>query len=165
MPLALNCVALVAVFIAPTSAHQRNCLWAAAVAHMQSFLDVTGTGGSTHSYSIEETMAFSRHINQALASVKELSHRLPLAPEDLFTACADGIIFCQLVNDAAPGSISASKINRGEPMSIFQSTENCNFAIHAAVKMGCNIINIGAQDIIQEKVCVYIQPHIVRVCI
>ncbi|KAG5177406.1 calponin homology domain-containing protein [Tribonema minus] len=101
--------------------------------------------------SYEETVAFSAYVNQAVGAAPQLAHRLPIAPATLVRACADGVVLCHLVNEAAAGSVPERLINRREPLSIFQATENCNHAIAAVRALGCPVVNIGARDITEEK--------------
>ena len=59
-------------------------------------LRVQGSGGASHTFSIEERNAFSNHINSSLKDDKDVLHLLPLRPEssDLFGLCGPtGIVF------------------------------------------------------------------------
>jgi hypothetical protein len=116
--------------------------------HTQSF---TGGGGGQHSFSEEETQAFSEHINFCLAHDNTLKGRLlPLTPDsmDLFTKCNDGLMLCKLINLACHDAIDERAMNTKKDLNIYQKTENQNLALNAAKSIGCQVVNIGAQDII-----------------
>jgi plastin-1 len=104
-----------------------------------------------HTYSPEETQAFSEHINFCLGHDTVLNGRhLPLDSEsmDLFSKCEDGLILCKLINLASHDAIDERALNIKKELNIYQKTENQNLALNAAKAIGCQIVNIGSQDII-----------------
>jgi hypothetical protein len=54
--------------------------------------------GSSHTYEIEERVAFSEHINYCLGDNYLLKHIMPLDPdsEDLFMKVHDGLILAEV---------------------------------------------------------------------
>eukprot|EP01035_Chromulina_nebulosa_P021439 gene21439-27770_t len=98
-------------------------------------------------------MAFSYHINQCLGYDQTLARHLPLNIEsnDLFTKTGDGLILCKLINAAVGDTIDERAINKKDGMNIYHKTENLNLALNAARSIGCQVINIGAQDFIDAK--------------
>lgn len=116
-------------------------------------LRVEGAGGAQHTFSEEEKVAFTEHINQSLASDPLLASRLPINPHsmDLFTACSDGLIFCRLINLAVVDTVDERALNKREGMNVYQKTENQNIAINSARAIGCQITNIGAADMIEGR--------------
>lgn len=119
----------------------------ALIHHTTSF---SGPQGS-HSFSEEETQAFSEHINFCLGHDAVLNGRiLPLVPDsmDLFTKCNDGLLLCKLINLAAHDAIDERAMNVKKDLNVYQKTENQNLALNAAKAIGCQVVNIGAQDII-----------------
>ena len=108
---------------------------------------------SRHSYDLEEARAFSLHVNKHLGADPELSYLLPLSPEGqaLFEACTDGVLLCKLVNVAVPGTIFEKAINQKRPLNIFQVKENLNLALNAAKSIGCKIISIFPESIMEKK--------------
>jgi len=46
----------------------------------------------------EKVVAFTEYINYALQGDVHLAGVLPMAPDDLFTTVADGLILCKLIN-------------------------------------------------------------------
>jgi len=107
---------------------------------------------SAHSYSKEECEAFSTHINDCLGSDQTLGKILPIGDDrGLFKVCKDGRLLCKLINNSVPDSIDTRVINMKEGMTQFQAYENLNLAINSAKAIGCSIINIGAEDIWDEK--------------
>lgn len=109
--------------------------------------------GARHSYDQEEARAFSMHVNNHLGGDPELSYLLPLNPEGLglFDACTDGVLLCKLINVAIPGTIFEKAINMKRPLNIFQIKENLNLAINAAKSIGCKIISIFPESIMEKK--------------
>jgi len=74
--------------------------------------------------------------------------------------------YSKMINKSQPGTIDERTINKGK-LSIYQIHENLTLALNSAQSIGCNIVNIGADDLNQGK------PHlvlgllwqIIRVCI
>jgi hypothetical protein len=65
---------------------------------------------------------------------------------------SDGLILCHLINATVGHAVvNELSLNYKENMNIFQKTENLNKALAGARAIGCQIINIGAQDIIAGK--------------
>ena len=56
-----------------------------------------------------------------------------------------------LVNSAVPETIDERVINWGKNLSVYQATENNNLAIGSAAAIGCSVVNMGAQDIWEQK--------------
>lgn len=119
----------------------------------QSAQKITGAGGSAHTFSEEEKQAFSEHINFCLSSEPLLARHLPLNPDsmDLFEKCNDGLLMCKLINLAVPDAIDDRALNTNATMNVYQKTENQNLALNAAKAIGCQVINIGAQDLIEGR--------------
>lgn len=113
----------------------------------------TGAGGASHTFSEEEKHAFAMHINQCLTGDELMAKHLPLDIEndDLFTKGTDGILFCKLINCAVPDTIDTRAINKKENLSVYQKIENLNLALNAAKSIGCQIVNIGAQDLLEGR--------------
>jgi plastin-1 len=78
---------------------------------------------------------------------------LPIDPDtnDVFKILVDGIILCKLINNAVPGTIDERVINKKENLNIFQINENLRLAINAAKAIGCQIIGIHPETIIEQK--------------
>jgi hypothetical protein len=114
---------------------------------------IHGAGGASHTFSEEEKQAFSMHINFSLGHDPLLQRHLPLDPDsmELFTKAHDGLILCKLINLAVNDAIDERAINKKENMNVYQKTENQNLALNAAKAIGCQIINIGASDLIEGR--------------
>lgn len=113
----------------------------------------TGAGGAQHTFSEEEKVAFSTHINNCLAGDELMARHLPLDVEndDLFTKGTDGIMYCKLINLAVSQTVDERALNKKANPSIYQKIENLNLALNAAKGIGCQIVNIGAQDLIEGR--------------
>lgn len=110
----------------------------ASVAHAGGERQVVKTEtGATHSYSKEETSAFSDHINRVLANDEALSTLLPLQEESIFKAVNDGILLSKLINKAVPDTVDERALNTGHELNIYQKNENQNIVIAAAKAIGC----------------------------
>jgi len=116
---------------------------------------VSTATGATHSFSDEEKASFTDYINDCLKSDPDLKHlKLPLNTEDesLFKAVRDGILICKLINASIKGTIDERAINKGSNLNTFKVTENQNLCINSAKAIGCNVINVGASDLMDGKV-------------
>jgi len=69
----------------------------------------------------------------------------------LFRGVRDGILICKLINASIKGTIDERAINKGANLNTFKITENQNLCINSAKAIGCNVINIGANDLIEGK--------------
>ncbi|KAG7223615.1 hypothetical protein INR49_028509 [Caranx melampygus] len=104
----------------------------------------------------QERFAFANYINSSLEKDPECKHVLPINPstEALFKAVADGIILCKLINLSVPDTIDERTINT-KKLTAFTTQENLNLALNSASAIGCQVVNIGAQDLKEGK------PHLV----
>lgn len=67
---------------------------------------------------------------------------------------SDGLILCKLINDAVPDTIDERVLNvgkGGKPPNQFQMTENNNIVITSSKAIGCSVVNIGPQDLIDGR--------------
>ncbi|KAM9850164.1 plastin-3-like [Aulostomus maculatus] len=112
--------------------------------------------GTQHSISEQERFAFANHISSSLEKDPDCQHVLPINPnnEALFTALADGIVLCKLINLSVPDTIDERTINK-KKLTAFTTQENLNLALNSASAIGCQVVNIGAQDLKEGK------PHLV----
>lgn len=120
------------------------------------------TGGAKHMISLEETAAFSKHINQRLGNDPDLQHVLPLDPDsmDLYHAVNDGLLLIKMINLAEKGTIDMRAVNipkKGKVLSIFEQRENNNIVIESAKAIGCKVIGVRSQSLIEGTRC----PHLV----
>ncbi|CAM9771694.1 unnamed protein product, partial [Choristocarpus tenellus] len=69
-----------------------------------------------HSYSDDERMAFTEHINNCLIADKIVASKLPMDPlsEALFSECSDGLLLCKLVNLAEFDTIDTRWVRGGD---------------------------------------------------
>jgi len=59
-----------------------------------------------------------------------------------------------MINISQPGTIDERTINKGK-LNIYQIHENLTLAVNSARSIGCNIVNIGPEDLQAGK------PHLV----
>jgi len=115
--------------------------------------------GATHSFAESETIAFTRHVNDTLASDPDCTHVLPIAEDglEIFEVLKDGVVLCKLINHAVADTVDTRCVHLGNdrPLSVYEVTENLNLAINAAIGIGCRVVNIGAGDIMTGS------PHLV----
>jgi plastin-1 len=111
------------------------------------------THAGYHTYELEERAAFANIINLHLGHDPDLARLLPINPEndDLFKACTSGVLLCKLINAAVPGTIYERAINKSANLNIFQTKENLNLALNAARGIGCKVISIFPESIIEMK--------------
>nr|XP_057919380.1 plastin-3-like isoform X2 [Doryrhamphus excisus] len=112
--------------------------------------------GTQHSISEQERYAFANYINSTLADDPDCKHVLPINPDTgaLFKALADGIVLCKLINYSVAETIDERTINK-KKLTAFTTQENLNLALNSASAIGCQVVNIGAQDLKEGK------PHLV----
>ncbi|MBN3294430.1 PLSI protein, partial [Polypterus senegalus] len=112
--------------------------------------------GTQHSYSDEETVAFSNWINKSLSNDPDCTHLLPMDPNNgsLFKSVRDGILLCKLINFSQPDTIDERVINT-KKLTPFTITENLVLGLNSASAIGCTVVNIGPQDLRQGS------PHLV----
>ncbi|TDH74323.1 hypothetical protein CCR75_003050 [Bremia lactucae] len=127
----------------------------AAVQYNSTIHEVKGTAGGLHSYSEEETAAFTEHINNTLHADKDVAAMIPIGLNaGLFHAVCDGVVLCKLINAAVPETIDERALNfvpRTKELNVYQKTENQNLCINAAKSIGCSVVNIGPDDLIEGK--------------
>jgi hypothetical protein len=107
----------------------------------------SSAAGTAHSYSDDEKVAFTDWINYVLEKDPELQKVLPLsdANDDLFTKTNDGIVLCKLINDAVPDTIDERAINKKAKHPV-EISENQTLMLNSARAIGCNVVNIDAED-------------------
>ena len=118
--------------------------------------DIIQVKGHTgvHSYSPEETAAFSEHFNIYLSNDPDLAHLLPIdsATNDLLTKVHDGLLLAKFINVAVKDTIDPRALNRlkagGKELSLFQINENQTLVIASAKAIGVKVTNIGASELI-----------------
>uniref|UniRef100_A0A7E4VXM6 Plastin-3 n=1 Tax=Panagrellus redivivus TaxID=6233 RepID=A0A7E4VXM6_PANRE len=115
-----------------------------------------GADEIVHTIRIAEEIAFSNWINSKLAEDGDLKRLLPVTPDngDLYRKVQDGIIICKLINIAQPETIDERAINK-KNLNTYTKLENLTLSLMSAQAIGCNIVNIDADDISKGK------PHLV----
>lgn len=114
------------------------------------------TSGTTHTINDEERTEFTRHINSVLSGDSEVGDRLPFDTEtfQVFDECRDGLVLCKLINDSVPDTIDTRVLNlpKGKKqLNNFQMSENANIVINSAKAIGCVVVNVHSEDIIDGK--------------
>lgn len=106
-----------------------------------------------HTFSTEERAGFADYINSVLSSDPDLKGILPINPDndDLFNACKNGILMSKLINHAIRGTVDERAINKGATLNAFKVIENQNLAINSAKAIGCTVVNVGAQDLVEGR--------------
>jgi len=110
--------------------------------------------GTQHSVRMEEELAFSDWINTNLGQDPTLAHILPIEDHHLYEAVKDGILLCKVVNHSCPDTVDERVINM-RPNSVYTQHENLTLALTSAQSIGCNLVNIDANDLIKGT------PHLV----
>jgi plastin-1 len=121
-------------------------------------IQVQGSSANVrHTINEDERTEFTRHINAVLAGDADLGHKLPFATDtfEMFDECKDGLVLAKLINDSVPDTIDERVLNRVgkkiKQLNAFQMSENNNVVIESAKGIGCSVVNIGAQDIIEVR--------------
>jgi hypothetical protein len=120
---------------------------------------VESESGAKHTYSEEEKIAFTDHINRVLAADERLKDRLPMDvnSDGLFKAVGDGLLLCKLMNKAVIDTVDERALNTGKTLNIYQMNENQNLVINAAKGIGCKVVNIHNEDLIGKFIRSFIQ--------
>ncbi|KAK5583127.1 hypothetical protein RB653_004717 [Dictyostelium firmibasis] len=131
--------------------------FASAVKKVGAVNTIGGYSGSTasgvqHSYSDEEKVAYIDWINNCLAKDADLKSKLPISEngDAFFVACNDGLLLCKLINDAVPDTIDERVLNK-KNLNAFRINENQVLCINSAKAIGCNVVNIGAGDLVEGR--------------
>jgi len=111
-----------------------------------------GEANAYHSYGEDKVHAFAGYINSLLQGDPDLADVMPVDTHSdaLFGAVGNGILLCKLINMTQPGIIFERAINL-KIKGIHHKVENQNLAINSAKAIGCNVVNIGAADLIEGK--------------
>jgi hypothetical protein len=107
---------------------------------------------SKHSYSEAEKAGIVDFINQEVPDAK-----IDPRTTEIFERVKDGILIYKLIEAVQPGTITA-KMNDGVDFGdqkIFKHLQNQQFVLEGARKLGCQITNIGGQDLVSGT------PHLV----
>ncbi|EXB81084.1 hypothetical protein L484_014016 [Morus notabilis] len=121
-----------------------------------SFLKATTTT-LLHTISESEKASYVAHINSYLGDDPFLKQYLPLDPatNDLFDLAKDGVLLCKLINVAVPGTIDERAINTKRIINPWERNENHTLCLNSAKAIGCTVVNIGNQDLVEGR------PHLV----
>ncbi|GFP84867.1 fimbrin-5 [Phtheirospermum japonicum] len=121
-----------------------------------SFLKATTTT-LRHTISASEKASYVSHINNFLAEDPFLKKYLPIDPstDALFELAMDGVLLCKLINVAVPGTIDERAINTKSVLNPWERNENHNLCLNSAKAIGCTVVNIGTQDLVEAR------PHLV----
>ncbi|KAE8125453.1 hypothetical protein FH972_020259 [Carpinus fangiana] len=110
-----------------------------------------------HTISQSEKASYVAHINSYLGDDPFLQQYLPLDPatNDLFDLAKDGVLLCKLINVAVPGTIDERAINTKRVLNPWERNENHTLCLNSAKAIGCTVVNIGTQDLVEGR------PHLV----
>ncbi|KAJ1557772.1 phospholipid scramblase 1 [Nowakowskiella sp. JEL0078] len=108
-------------------------------------LDIHGT---THFWSESETAAYVEWINTQLKDDPDLASKIPVSKKGtaLFESCQDGILLVKLINRSVANTIDERLINK-KPKSPIHMSENLQKVLVAAKQIGCQVHNLGPEDI------------------
>ncbi|KAI0530696.1 hypothetical protein KFK09_000243 [Dendrobium nobile] len=110
-----------------------------------------------HTISESEKASYVGHINSYLGGDDFLKRHIPIDPltEDLFEISKDGVLLCKLINVAVPGTIDERAINTKAMLNPWERNENHTLCLNSAKAIGCTVVNIGTQDLVEGR------PHLV----
>eukprot|EP01088_Endostelium_zonatum_P014210 TRINITY_DN3015_c0_g1_i1.p1 TRINITY_DN3015_c0_g1~~TRINITY_DN3015_c0_g1_i1.p1 ORF type:complete len:829 (+),score=222.10 TRINITY_DN3015_c0_g1_i1:115-2601(+) len=109
---------------------------------------------TVHTISEEEKRGYVNYINGSLKDDVGLRTVIPLDPNtmDIFTKVGDGNILGKLINRGFPGTVELNNITAPNP---WQKLENCQKVIAGSQKLGCQTVNIAAEDLARGS------PHLI----
>ncbi|XP_021897843.1 fimbrin-5-like [Carica papaya] len=110
-----------------------------------------------HAINESEKSSYVSHINSYLAEDLFLKKYLPLDPATnaIFDLAKDGVLLCKLINVAVPGTIDERAINTKAVLNPWERNENHTLCLNSAKAIGCTVVNIGTQDLVEGR------PHLV----
>ncbi|XP_049376017.1 fimbrin-1-like [Solanum verrucosum] len=110
-----------------------------------------------HTISESEKSSYVAHINSYLRDDPFLKQFLPIDPASnaLFDLAKDGVLLCKLINVAVPGTIDERAINMKRVINPWERNENHTLCLNSAKAIGCTVVNIGTQDLVEGR------PHLV----
>ncbi|KAI4378254.1 hypothetical protein MLD38_015758 [Melastoma candidum] len=105
-----------------------------------------------------EKASYVAHINSYLAEDRFLKKHLPIDPATnaLFELAKDGVLLCKLINVAVPGTIDERAINMKAVLNPWERNENHTLGLNSAKAIGCTVVNIGTQDLVEVES----RPHL-----
>ncbi|KAL8140491.1 hypothetical protein V2J09_006512 [Rumex salicifolius] len=106
-----------------------------------------------HIISETEKATYVNHINKCLADDTFLQQFLPIDPStnQLFELVKDGVLLCKLINVAVPGTIDERAINTKGKLNPWERNENHTLCLNSAKAIGCTVVNIGTQDLVEGR--------------
>ncbi|KAK1316666.1 Fimbrin-like protein 2 [Acorus calamus] len=106
-----------------------------------------------HTIDESEKASYVAHINSYLGEDPFLKKYLPLDPatNDLFELAKNGMLLCKLINVAVPGTIDERAINTKQVLNPWERNENHTLCLNSAKAIGCTVVNIGTQDLIEGR--------------
>ncbi|KAI4319887.1 hypothetical protein MLD38_033432 [Melastoma candidum] len=109
-----------------------------------------------HTINESEKTSYVAHINNFLAEDPFLKKYLPVDPTTnaLFELAKDGVLLCKLINIAVPGTIDERAINMKSVLNPWERNENHTLGLNSAKAIGCTVVNIGTQDLVEAR------PHL-----
>ncbi|KAK1430926.1 hypothetical protein QVD17_14054 [Tagetes erecta] len=121
-----------------------------------SFLNETTTT-LLHTIDESEKKSYVAHINSYLRDDPFMKQFLPIDPatNELFELARDGVLLCKLINVAVPNTIDERAINTKRVLNPWERNENHTLCLNSAKAIGCTVVNIGTQDLIEGR------PHLV----
>ncbi|XP_057466189.1 fimbrin-1-like [Actinidia eriantha] len=110
-----------------------------------------------HTISGSEKASYVAHINSYLRDDPFLKQFLPIDPTTnaLFDLAKGGVLLCKLINVAVPGTIDERAINTKRVLNPWERNENHTLCLNSAKAIGCTVVNIGTQDLVEGR------PHLV----
>lgn len=110
-----------------------------------------------HNINESEKASYVSHINNYLGDDPFLRKYLPLEPtsNDVFDLVKNGVLLCKLINVAVPGTIDERAINTKAVLNPWERNENHTLCLNSAKAIGCTVVNIGADDLVEAR------PHLV----
>ncbi|XP_056173337.1 fimbrin-1-like isoform X1 [Syzygium oleosum] len=134
------------------SLHARDASNNGSSKNSSSFLKATTTT-LLHTISESEKASYVAHINSYLRDDPFLRQFLPIDPgtNDLFNLARDGVLLCKLINVAVPGTIDERAINTKRVLNPWERNENHTLCLNSAKAIGCTVVNIGTQDLVEGR--------------
>ena len=106
-----------------------------------------------HTISKPEKKAYVAHINSCFEGEPIIKRYPPIdsSTNDLFETAKDGVLLCKLIDLAVSGTIDECTINTKKNLNPWERNENHNLCLDSEKTIGCTVVNIGTQDLVEGR--------------
>lgn len=94
---------------------------------------------------------WSLQLTKGCISIYSLNRNCPWVIADICSFMDH--LLSKLINLAVPGTIDERAINKKRVLNPWERNENHTLCLNSAKAIGCTVVNIGTQDLVEGRVC------------